>query len=257
MFHVRHLLRAAAAFALIGAGTSARAADEEIQVYLGDINAAHHFGLDVHVNDTLSGDRTPDYAGQQQSVHRIRVTPEWSYSVNSDVELGLYLPLATLDAGGHLRADGWKVRVKWLPRHPEKGLYYGINYEVGRVAYHLDQNPWNNEVKVIAGWNSDRWIIGGNVNVDFALSGPARGPAQVQLATRIGYKLPGKTVISLESYNGAGSLRDFGRLARTDHATFVSIDTTIGQWNLNAGVGKGYGTSKDDVIVKFIIGVPI
>lgn len=242
---------------LASAPLPARAADEEIQVYLNDINPKGGFGLDVHVNDVLSGDGSPDYPGAQSSLHRLRVTPEWSWSATDNLELGAYLPLATLDAAGHLRIDGWKVRVKWLPRHPEKGFYYGINYEVGRVDHGLDQNPWNNEIKLIGGWEGDHWILGANANIDFALSGPARTPAELQWATRIGYKLPGKTVVGLESYNGLGSIRDFGHLARTEHSTFLSVDTVIGKWNLNAGVGKGYGTSKDDVIVKLIIGVPI
>ena len=242
---------------LVALPLPAHAADEEIQVYLNEINPKGGFGLDLHVNDVLSGDPTPDYTGAQNPVHRLRVTPEWSWSATDNVELGLYLPLATLDAGGHFYADGAKVRIKWLPRHPEKGFFYGINYEVGRVGHRLDQNPWNNEIKLIGGWEGDRWIVGANANLDFALSGPAKTPAELQWATRIGYKLPGKTVVGIESYNGLGSIRDFGHLAHTEHSTFLSVDTVIGKWNLNAGMGKGYGTSKDDVIVKLIIGVPI
>lgn len=253
-------MRAIAGFSLIGpalAPAVASAADEEIQVYLNDIDAPHQVGLDVHVNYVPSGDATPDYPGQESSLHRLRVTPEWSYALDDHVELGAYLPLATLDNAGHLRADGWKVRVKWLGRHPEHGWFYGVNYEVGRLSYRLDANPWNNEIKLIAGREGKRWLIGGNANFDFALSGPARTPPQVQWASKVGYKVSEATLIGLESYNGLGTTNHFGVFRGNEQSTFVTLDTRIGRWNLNAGLGKGYGASRDSTIVKVVIGVPL
>ena len=241
---------------LLSFGT-AHAADEEIQVYMNEINAPGQPGLDLHTNYVPSGDGSPDYAGGQGSLHRLRVTPEFSYSLDDHFELGAYLPLATLDGTGQVRADGWKVRVKWLGRHPETGFYYGLNYEVGRLDHHLDQNPWNNEIKLIGGWDSEKWIVGANLNFDFALSGPAKATPDLQLATKIGYKLSKTSTIGVESYNGLGTLRDFAHLSQNDHTTFVALDTKLGRWDLNLGLGKGYGTSKDSTIVKLIIGVPI
>jgi hypothetical protein len=247
--------RGAAVGMLVCAAAPARAADEEIQVYLNDINLPHQAAVELHVNDVPSGDATPDYPGQESGVNRIRVTPEWSWSLNDNVEFGAYLPLTTLDSGGHLRADGWKVRVKWLGSHTERGFFYGVNYEVGRLDYRLDRNPWNNEIKLIGGWEGDRWIAGSNLNFDFALSGPDRTPPQVQWASKLGYKLQEDTVLGLESYNGLGTTRDFGHFSGSDQSTFVALDTKRGRWDFNAGVGKGYGTSKDDLIVKLIVGM--
>jgi hypothetical protein len=253
----RSMFAAAWGMAMVATAPAARAADEEIQVYMHEINAPHQLGLDVHVNDVASGDGTPDYPGGESSLHRLRVTPEFSYALDDHFELGAYLPLATLDAGGHLRADGWKLRLKWLGSHTEHGFFYGINYEVGRLDYRLDRNPWNNEIKLIGGWESDKWIIGANANFDFALSGPDKTPVDVQLATKVGYKLSAKTRVGIESYNGIGTFRHLGKFGTDDQSTFVAVDTALGRWDLNLGVGKGYGTSRDDVIVKFIIGVPI
>jgi hypothetical protein len=245
-----------ATLALAGPGP-AHAADEEIQVYLNEINQRGEPGLDLHVNDVTAGDPAPDYPGAQSSLHRVRITPEFSYGLTDNVELGAYLPLTTIDSSGRFRVDGWKLRVKWLPRHPDEGFYYGVNYEVGRVDHGLDQNPWNNEIKLIGGWNSAKWILGANLNVDFALSGPAKALPDVQLATKAGYKLSRATTIGVESYNGLGTLRHFGALSGDDQSTFVAIDTRLGHWDLNLGLGKGYGTSRDNTIVKLIIGVPI
>lgn len=237
--------------------TPAHAADEEIQVYMNEFNDPHQLGLDVHVNYVPSGDRTPDYTGAEIGVHRLRVTPEFAYALDRHFELGAYLPLTTLDHTGTFRVEGAKLRLKWMGSHTSHGFFYGLNYELGRVDHKLDQNPWNNEIKLIGGWEGDKWIIAANTNIDFAVSGPAKGPADIELATKVGYKLTRATTIGFESYNGIGTVRNFGAVSASDQASYLVVDTRIGAWDLNAGVGKGYGTNKDDVIVKFVIGVPM
>jgi hypothetical protein len=250
-------LFALGAVAVWAAGAPAGAAPEEIQVYTNDINDPGQWGLDLHVNDVATGDGTPDHAGGEASTDRLRLTPEWSYALDTHFELGAYLPLATLDDHGAFRVDGYKVRLKWLGEHPEQGFYYGLNYEVGREDIHLDQNPWNNEIKLIGGWEGDRWLIGSNVNFDFALSGPAKTPPDVELDLKVGYKIRQGTMVGFETYNGAGTTSHFGQFNRGQQSTFLAMDTRIGRWNLNVGVGEGYGANPDGVIVKMIISAPL
>lgn len=246
-----------ATLALAVSARPAQAAPEEVQVYTNDINAPGQVGLELHVNHVATGDPTPDYPGGQSSTGRLRVTPEWSYGIDEHFELGVYLPLTTIDNHGTFRADGYKIRLKWLPQHSERGVYYGINYEVGREDHHLDQNPWNNEVKLIGGWEGNRWLIGGNVNFDFALSGPAKAPPAVELDTKVGYKLQEATLIGFETYNGAGNTTSFGHFGSSDQATYLTLDTKVGRWDVNAGIGRGYGANADHLILKMIVGVPI
>ena len=252
----RIVLGPAAAIGLMMTWGAAHAADEEIQVYMNDINLPHQPGLELHVNDVPSGDATLDYPGQESSINRVRITPEFAYALDEHFELGAYLPLTTLDSSGHYQVDGWKVRLKWLGSHSERGLFYGINYEVGRGDYRLDRNPWNNEIKLIGGYEAAKWIVGANVNFDFALSGPAKTPADVQVATKAGYKITEFTIIGLESYNGVGTVSNFGNLAASNQSSFVALDTRIGRWDFNFGVGRGYGTNRDGTILKMIIGFP-
>lgn len=252
----RPLAMLATILAIAGAAP-AHAADEEIQVYLNEINAPHQPGLELHVNDVASGDHTLDYPGQEQSIGRLRVTPEWSLGLDDHFELGAYLPLTTLDSSGHLRVDGWKLRLKWLGSHAERGWFYGANYEVGRTSYRLDRNPWNNEIKLIGGYEAEHWIAGANINVDFALSGPARPPASVELASKFGYKLTETTTIGVESYNGAGTVSVPARFGQSPQSSFVALDTRLGKWDFNLGVGHGYGTNRDGTIIKLIVGIPL
>ncbi|PEL48011.1 hypothetical protein CN633_31895, partial [Bacillus toyonensis] len=59
--------------ALAGAmalATPCRAAPEEIQVYMDEMDQPGHFGLDTHINDVTAGTPTDEYPGQQQALHR-------------------------------------------------------------------------------------------------------------------------------------------------------------------------------------------
>lgn len=248
---------AAGAAILVAAG-QARAADEEIQVYMDEIGTPHRVGLDLHLNYVPSGRLLPDYPGEQASEGRTRITPEWSYALDRNTELGLYLPLMTVGRDGRFEAGGVKGRIKWLaPRHAGQDWFWGLNFEIGRVSRALDVNPWNAELKGIAGVRKGPWTLAANLNVDWMVSGPERSPVDLQLATKAAYKLSEDTAVGFESYNGLGGGRSFGRLGGADHQTYVVLDQGFGKWDLNFGVGYGYGRPEDRWIVKAVVGVPI
>jgi hypothetical protein len=257
----RHALAASVAFALaaLAAAHPARAADEEIQVYMDEMNDPGRFGLDVHLNYVPQG-RGPDadYAGQMTSERRWRVTPEWSYGLTKNIELGLYLPLMTFDPHGGAEWGGVKGRVKFIAPHAKDSpFFWGVNYELGRVRRELDINPWNAELKFIGGYRNGPWTLAGNINIDWMVSGPDHTPVDYQLATKASYALREDLSVGLESYNGLGSGRQFGRLGQSDQSTYVVADKSFGKWDLNLGVGYGYGHPEDRWTVKAIIGVPI
>ena len=97
---------------------AAGAQQDEIQVYTDDINKRGEFGLELHLNTTPQGKTTPDYPGEITNHHGFRFTPEFSYGLTSDVELGLYLPML-IDGGGDYHFVGVKYRLKWLPVRPK------------------------------------------------------------------------------------------------------------------------------------------
>ncbi|MDE2486312.1 MAG: hypothetical protein KGO51_02855 [Alphaproteobacteria bacterium] len=237
----------------------AAAADEEIQVYMDEMNPKGVYGLDLHLNYVPQGRAANvDYAGQMASDGRFRFTPEWSYGLTDNVELGLYLPLATLDRNGDAELGGVKGRVKWIaPRSPGQDWFWGANLEIGRVRRSLDINPWNAELKGILGVRQGPWTLAANLNADWAVSGPDKGPVTYQLATKASYKVAPDTALGLESYNSLGSARRFGRLSDNDQEAFVVLDQGFGRWDLDFGVGRGWGAPEDQWIVKAIIGVPI
>src|SRR5438128_2089756 len=126
---IRFLAATFAAAGAVLAASCARAADEEIQVYMDEIGAPHRPGLDVHLNYVPQGRTVADYPLQQASEGRLRITPEWSYALDSHLELGLYLPLMTVERGGRFEAGGVKGRIKWIaPKAPEQDWFWGVNF---------------------------------------------------------------------------------------------------------------------------------
>ena len=234
------------------------AAPEEIQVYVDDLLTPGRVGLDVHANFVPTGDRTLDYSGQQASVGRFRFTPEFALGLTRDLEAGLYLPLGTITGTDGVRADGVKARLKFIaPRSAGQDWFWGANFEIGRSGRRLDQNPWNAELKGILGRRIGRWTLAANANLDFKVSGPVSAPASLELAAMVTYDLGGSLSVGLESYNGMGEFRRFGDLAAAEQSTYLVVNKSFGRWDLNFGIGGGYGANHDGLVLKAIIGVPI
>lgn len=245
------------ALALCLYSRAAVAAPEEIQVYMDELNAPGEVGLDVHNNYVLTGDHGLDYAGEQPSLHRYRFTPEWSLGLDQSFELGAYLPLASADGHG-LHVDGIKFRLKWLaPRPKGQKWFWGANFEIGREGHRLDENPWNAELKGIVGIHSGKLIAAANANLDFKVSGPAPAPASLEIATKLSYAVSPKTAVGIENYTGTGEIRRLGHLGSNNQSTYLTADTSIGKWDLNLGIGRGYGSNPDKWIAKAIISVPL
>lgn len=246
---------------LLGAlpASEACAADEEIQVYMDEMNPAGGYGLDVHLNYVPEGRPASfDWSGEEASEHRLRVTPEWSYGLTSWLELGAYLPLMEIDPRGGLEIGGVKGRIKFIAPHKRGShFFWGLNYELGRVRRSLDINPWNSELKAIAGWRQGKVTVATNLNFDFAVSGPRPGPATFQLATKAAYELRPGFSVGLENYNDLGDTHRLRLNRRGDHMTFFTIDKALGGFDLNLGVGRGYGAPEDKWVVKAIVGIPI
>jgi hypothetical protein len=248
-----------AAGCVLAMAGAARAADEEIQVYMDEIGPRHVPTLDVHLNYVPDGRLRPNYPGEQASEGRFRITPEWAYALGPNLELGAYLPLAEIDRHGNLEAGGIKGRIKWVaPRAEGQDWFWGLNFELGRVRHDLDINPWNAELKGIVGVRKGPWTLAANLNVDWVVSGPDQGAApDLQVALKAAYALDKQTSFGIETYNGIGTTRDLGHFNRQDNQTYLVVDRGFGKWDLNFGVGYGYGAPEDRWIVKAVVGVPI
>ncbi len=232
-----------------------RAASEEIQVYMDDLTAPGNFGADIHNNYVLSGNKTPAFDGAQPPNHVYRLTPEFYYGVTNTFELGLYvLSSVGPDNGGHL--DGSKLRAKYIAPHDEKqGDFWGVNLEVGKTNVRVSETPWNAQLKGIYGRRSGRWTFAVNPNIDWSLSSSVYNSGTLEVDTKLAYRTDGDYQLGFESYNELGPLRHPGHLNEQSQTLYVAIDTEVGGFDLNAGLGRGLTDASDRWVVKFIVGV--
>ena len=229
----------------------ANAASEEIQVYLDDKEAAGDVSLDWHNNYVFSGRSTPEYFGQRPPEHVYRLTPELNIGLSDTLELGVYV-LTSRDTEGGLNGDGGKVRLKYIAPHDSEGMFWGVNLEVGNQTLAVAPKPWNAELKGILGWHLGPWTIGTNLNADCAL-GEGGGPVTAELDIKANYAIREKTQIGLESYNELGPLGHFQSLGSNNKTLYAVIDTEVGGYGVNAGIGRGINAVSDQWILKFIV----
>lgn len=232
------------------------AAPEEIQVYMDEMNKPGEIGLDIHNTYVVSGSSNPDYPGAQAPAKVLRVTPEFSYGLTPNLELGGYI-LTSHTTDDRNTVDGEKVRLKFLASKTDDQLYFwGVNLEVGRVAYRLNENPWNAELKGIFGYRNQRWTVATNPNIAWKISGPALSPTNFHLDSKIAYKTDFDVDLALESYNEFGPIHHMGHFDQLSQTVFAVAGFDIQGWEFNLGVGRGLTTVSDRWLVKAIVSVP-
>ena len=232
------------------------AAPEEIQVYMDEMDAPGQFGLDLHTNYVLAGDNIPAYPGAVPPYHLFRLTPEFSYGLTPSFELGAYL-LTSAGPDSGTAFDGEKIRLKFIaPKKADQAYFWGANLELGKVDYGMNINPLNGELKGIYGYRSKRWTVAFNANLDWTIMGPLPGPATVELDTKVAYAVNAGYKIGFESYNGIGPIRQPGYLNDQSQTLYAVLDTALKGWDLNIGLGHGFSSVADKIILKAIVGVP-
>lgn len=252
----KKLYSALACLLLLGpiASQPCTAAPEEIQVYMDDLSAPGHFGLDVHNNYVLSGAATPSYMSESAPHHMVRFTPEFYYGVSQTIELGLYV-LTTRDVQGNANVDGSKVRIKYVAPHgADGGFFWGMNLEVGRTSIRVSELPWNAQLKGILGYRVGHWTMAMNPNLDRSVS-KGGGPVMASLDGKIAYGVTEKTQVGVETYNELGPLRSIERFSKNSKTVYAVVDHEFAGFDVNAGIGRGVTSEADRWVIKAIIGM--
>ena len=256
-----HGLLATALIVVTDLPTAVRAAQQdEIQVYTYDMDKPGDYGLELHLNTTPSGRTSPDYPGEITNNHGFRFTPEFSYGLTSDVELGLYLPLL-VDGSGEYHFVGVKYRLKWLPIRPNddgEGWFLGTNNELSRVGYKFSESPWTTELRPIIGYKGKDFLFAINPILDWNLSNglqswePEFAPC-LKLTHEISKGLYG----GVEYYSDMGKLAHIEPWDKQDNRIFGVVDVDMKPLVFNFGVGRGLTDASDRWTIKAIIEVPI
>lgn len=232
---------------------------DEIQVYTDDINAPGKFGLELHLNLTLSGRRVPDYVGEITPHHGIGFTPEFSYGLTKDFEAGLYLPFERT-AGGAKDFAGAKLRMKWLPVKPDEklgGWFSGANYELSCLQPRFDEGRWGSELRTMIGFRRPDWLLAANPVFSWTMAGPGRSARpEFELQLKASREVVKGLSFGPEYYAGFGPIGRALPRSEQDHTLYAAFDVDVHPWVFNFGVGRGLGGAAGRWTVKFIFEVP-
>ena len=232
---------------------------DEIQVYTDDINKPGEFGLELHINTTPTGRKTPDYPGDSPPHHGLRLTPEFSYGINKDWDAGLYLP-SVRDASGNYSVSGVKLRLKWMPLKGDEetgGWYLGANAELSSVGRKYSESRLSSELRIMSGYRAQKWHLAVNPIFGWDLSRGYRGGGPTfDLAAKAVHDVTEGIAMGMEYYTGLGKLSNTLPGSLQDKTLYLVMDYDRKPWAFNIGVGKGLNGATDKWTVKTIIEVP-
>ena len=256
------ILAAVAALALLApAGPAMAVVQDEIQVYTDDINKPGEFGLELHVNTTPRGTNRADYPGELTTHRGLRITPEFSYGISKDVDVGLYLPLSLNN--GNWSIGGYKLRAKWLPVRGDEangGFFAGANVEISNIESKFESSRYNGELRFMLGHRSHDWLFAVNPTLGWALSPSQQTPVPQNPRVRVGYKVS-RTVLEgiaagFEYYNEKGRWGSFNPGGEQSKMVFLTLDVEHGPLPFNIGIGRGLNSNSDKLTIKAIFDVP-
>ncbi len=172
------------------------------------------------------------------------------------VGIGGYLQTALL-ADGHFDYAGVKLRSKFVtPPSFHEHLRLGINLKVSYLPPAFDMYRWGAEIRPIAAWEGDGWLVVVNpiVNLSLAGAGWRAGPS-FEPAAKLARSLGEVLAIGVEYYGSVGNIASPAPLAQQSHSFFGVLDLeAFHDLELELGLGGGVTPASEGLVGKVIIG---
>jgi hypothetical protein len=242
--------------AMASAPRPARAVDPfEIQVYDGTANEPGQLGLELHLNHVFSGIETsePPELPLDDQTH---ITLEPSIGITPYWELGAYFQTTVL-GDGSFDYSGIKLRSKFVtPPDFHPSIRLGVNVELAWLPEAYDAGRFGTEVRPIAAFEDDVWLLAANPILDIPLAGPdaSEGPSfEPALMAKI--KIAGLFAVGLEYYGSFGPIADPDPSSEQLHYLYEVLDLLfVPQLEVNIGVGQGFTDASNGFVGKVIVG---
>lgn len=243
------------ALLLLIAPAALRAQTDEIQVYDATIADEGQFEVEFHNNFSPAGRKNADYPGGIVPDHALNGVPEFSYGVTDWFEAGLYLPVYTITRDGRAELDSTKIRALFVtPYAAQRTFFYGINFELSYNAAHWEPSRLSGEMRPIAGLHLGDWDLIVNPIIDTDFKGLGR--LDFAPAERVAYNLSPIWAIAVEHYADFGPLQQFHTVGRQAQTLFGVLDyKQEDQYNIEFGLGHGFTSASDDLVVKLMVGL--
>jgi hypothetical protein len=240
--------------AVVCAAAAAQAQDRfEIQVYDSEVARAGEPGLEVHVNYVASGSSFAE-GPELTANHVLHTTLEPHFGLFGWAELGGYLQGALRPDGSYDYA-GAKLRFK--AKWPEKlfgFLGLAVNTELSLIPEAYEANRWGSEVRPIVDARIGPFYASVNPILATDLEGPFAGHPQLEPAAKLALFVVPAVAVGAEYYGGFGPLDSPLPSADQDHHLYGALDFAGAWFDLNLGVGRGFGTG-EAWVAKAIFGV--
>ena len=238
------LVAALVAAAVLGVPAVAHAQDAfEIQVYDSATAPRSEVGIETHLNQHII----------DSAASETHLTLEPHYGLTDWAELGGYFQTA-MTTRGDLAYAGVKLRLKL--RRPgrvwEDRIGLAINGELSAVPSRFEPEVWGSEIRPILDLTTGALYASINPILTVDLRGELAGHPQLEPAAKITVKLREAVAVGAEAYGAFGPLDDLGseRVTRL----LAVVDLTGDWWDLNVGVGYGWG-APDHAIAKLNLGL--
>lgn len=240
------------AVALLARSGTACAQTDEIQVYDGQIAEPGTYNFTLHNNFTPDGQTSPAFSGGLIPNHTLNGAAEWAYGVRPWMEAGLYLPLYSYAAGGHLEFNGLKLRLLFVnPEAAKTPFFYGVNFEFSYNTAHWDASRYTQEIRGILGWHLGAWDVILNPILDSSYQGI--GQLDFAPSTRFAYHINGTWTVAAEEYADFGRLKKFTPSNAQTQQLFGVLDYRGAHWSIEGGIGFGLTHASDKSVLKLIL----
>lgn len=213
-------------------------------------------GLELHLNDWATGNRT-DYTPPEASLHgQVHATLEPSLGMTPFWEIGAYLETAWRPEQDTYDWAGVKLRSKFVtPPEFDPHWRFGVNLEISYLPPTFDHDRWGSEIRPIAAWHDPRWLFVVNPILDQSLSGAdAKYGPSLQPALKIAVTT-GPVALGIEAYATLGQVGALLPWREQQNLLFEVFDlVSVERLELNVGVGEGLTEASSGVVFKMIVG---
>lgn len=236
--------------------TSSFAVSDEVQVYTDDMNEPGEFGVEMHVNYVIDGEKMPAYTGASPSHHMLQATPEFSYGITKNWEAGMYLPVAR-EENGTMYGNGLRLRIKYIAS-PEVGskIFWGLNVEYGYSNLRVSESQWGMELRPIIVYRTDNWLLSFNPIMNMDLSDNFNHTPQFEPSLKVARKVIEGVQAGLEYYGEYGYTNEMLPESARINYLYAAVDVEKNGFDINFGVGRGDSNAPDNWIAKAIIAFP-
>jgi opacity protein-like surface antigen len=222
--------------ALLLAGTSGLRADDEIQVYNGEIADVGKWTGQHHFNYAIVGRKQPEFPGGLIPNHTLNATPEFAYGVTDWFEAGFYVPWA-IDSNGY-HSNAMKLRTLFTtPNAAKREFWVGLNLEYDYLMPKFADTRWGMEIRPIIGWRKGDYdfIINPIVDVGFGKNGEVTFAPNARLARNFGEDF----ALAIEYYTDLGPIGAFLPFREQGHNIYGVVDFKVGRFDIEFGIGYG------------------